>query len=56
MDAPLGKAVLGKSAQDEVAISTPGGERRFAIVAISYERAEGKKMPGTRPGQSQGEN
>jgi transcription elongation factor GreB len=56
MDAPLGRAVLGKSIQDEVAIGTPSGERRFAIVAISYEQAADKKMPGTRPGQSQGEN
>jgi transcription elongation factor GreB len=56
MDAPLGKAVLGKSAHDEVTVGTPDGERRFAIVAISYESTASKKMPGTRPGQSQGEN
>ena len=34
--APLAKALLGKRLDDEVPVALPGGERRFAIVAIRY--------------------
>ncbi len=37
MDAPLGRALLGKSLDDEVAVRTPAGERRLTIVAVSYD-------------------
>ena len=36
MDAPLARALLGKRLDDEVPVALPGGERRYAIVAIRY--------------------
>jgi transcription elongation factor GreB len=36
MDSPLGRALLGKRANDEVEVSLPGGARSFSIVAIEY--------------------
>ena len=36
MDAPLGRALLGKRLDDEVAVETPGGVRRFTVVAVDY--------------------
>ncbi len=56
MDAPLGRAVMGKALGDEVAVRTPEGERRFTVTAISYTAPPDKKEPGILPGQSQGEN
>jgi transcription elongation factor GreB len=38
MDSPLGRALLGKRTDDEVAIETPAGERRYYVVAIRYGR------------------
>ncbi len=36
MDAPLGKALLGKKIDNEVTINTPDGERNYYISAIRY--------------------
>ena len=36
MDSPLARALLGKRLDDEVAVETPGGVRRFVVVAIEY--------------------
>ncbi|HYL04215.1 MAG TPA: transcription elongation factor GreB [Steroidobacteraceae bacterium] len=38
MDSPLGKALLRKGLDEEVAVETPAGERVYLIVAIEYER------------------
>lgn len=37
MDAPLGRALLGKRLDDEVRILLPAGEQAFVITAIDYE-------------------
>jgi transcription elongation factor GreB len=37
MDAPLGRALLRKSVDDEVTIETPTGARSYVVVQISYE-------------------
>jgi transcription elongation factor GreB len=37
MDAPLGRALLGKRLDDEVRVESPSGTRTCAIVAIRYE-------------------
>jgi transcription elongation factor GreB len=37
MDAPLGRALMGKRLDDEISVEVPGGTRRYAIVAIRYE-------------------
>ncbi|MBV8910041.1 MAG: GreA/GreB family elongation factor, partial [Gammaproteobacteria bacterium] len=37
----LGRALIGKRRDDEVALVLPGGERRFVIVAVSYEAKPG---------------
>jgi len=37
MDSPLARALLGKRLDDEVTVSTPGGQRQHYIVAIDYE-------------------
>jgi transcription elongation factor GreB len=37
MDAPLGRALMGKRLDDEISVEIPGGTRRYAIVAIRYE-------------------
>jgi transcription elongation factor GreB len=39
MDSPLGRALLGKRLDDEVAVETPSGERRYVVTEIEY--AEG---------------
>ncbi len=44
MDSPLGRALLRKALDDEVAVELPGGTRKFIIVAIEYGLA-----PTTRP-------
>lgn len=36
MDSPLAKALLKKTLDDEVAVSTPDGEKRYVIVDIRY--------------------
>src|SRR3569833_1949566 len=36
MDSPLGRALLRKALDDEVAVELPGGTRKFSIVAIDY--------------------
>ncbi len=36
IDAPLGKALLGKSADDEVSIKTPSGRKLWIVLAVSY--------------------
>ena len=36
MDSPLARALLGKRLDDEVAVETPGGVRRFTVVGVDY--------------------
>ena len=36
MDSPLARAMLGKCLDDEIMVSTPKGDRYYAIVAIDY--------------------
>jgi transcription elongation factor GreB len=36
MDSPLGKSLLGKRLDDEVAVHLPGGATTFTVVAIDY--------------------
>jgi transcription elongation GreA/GreB family factor len=36
MDSPLGRALLGKRVEDEIAVETPSGERRYVVVEITY--------------------
>jgi transcription elongation factor GreB len=55
MDSPLGKAAMGKAVGDEFVLRAPQGERQLRVTAVSYRRSEGKKKPGTSPGESQGE-
>lgn len=40
MDAPLGRALLGRQVDDEVAIDTPGGRTRYYVIAIRYNMPE----------------
>ncbi len=37
IDAPLGKALLGKCVDDEVSIKTPSGRKLWYVLAVSYE-------------------
>jgi transcription elongation factor GreB len=37
MDSPLGRALLRRRIEEEVAVETPSGSRIYAIVAIEYE-------------------
>jgi transcription elongation factor GreB len=39
MDAPLGRALLRKTVDDEVIIEAPGGQRTYVVVEISYEKS-----------------
>jgi transcription elongation factor GreB len=39
MDAPLGRALLRRALEEEVAVETPTGRRVYLIVAIEYESA-----------------
>ena len=39
MDSPLGKALLRRRIDEEIAVETPGGSRLYVIVAIEYERS-----------------
>ena len=41
MDSPLGRALLRRALDDEVAVELPGGTRKFIIVAIEYARNTG---------------
>lgn len=36
-NSPIGRALIGKSVEDEVAVETPGGRRSFVIVDVVYE-------------------
>ena len=36
LDAPMAKALLKKSLDDEVAVETPSGTKRFVIVGVRY--------------------
>lgn len=42
MDSPLGRALMRKALDDEVAVELPGGVRKFVIVEITY----GASPPG----------
>jgi transcription elongation factor GreB len=55
MDSPLGKAILGKKAGDELEVATPGGPTLYVVVNVRYESSTGKKKPDQRSGESQGE-
>jgi len=37
MDSPLGKALLGRRADDELEVELPAGRQAFTIIAIDYE-------------------
>jgi len=37
IDAPMARALIGKSVDDEVQVKTPSGDRDFIITAISYQ-------------------
>jgi len=39
VDAPLGRALLGKAAESEVEILTPGGLREWYVLRVSYKGA-----------------
>ena len=39
IDSPMGKALLGKSIDSEITISTPTGEQTYWVLAIDYEAA-----------------
>jgi len=40
MDAPLGRALLGRSRDDELTLELPGGRRTLVVVAIRYDAAD----------------
>ena len=40
MDAPMGKALLGKSLDDEFTLKLPEGEAEYVITEVSYDRIE----------------
>jgi transcription elongation GreA/GreB family factor len=37
MDAPLAKALMGKSLDAQIVVNIAGTERRYTIVSIEYE-------------------
>lgn len=37
IDAPLGRALLGKAADSEISIETPSGHRIWYVIGVSYE-------------------
>ena len=37
MDAPLGRALLGRRVDDEVEVALPAGRQRFTVLAIEYQ-------------------
>jgi len=40
MDSPMGKALIGKSLDDEFSLSLPEGEAGYVITEVSYDRIE----------------
>jgi transcription elongation factor GreB len=40
MDSPMGKAMLGKSLDDEFTLMLPEGEAKYVITEVSYEKIE----------------
>lgn len=38
---PIGRALIGKYPGDSVAISTPGGEREYEVLEVSYKNPAG---------------
>ncbi len=40
IDAPLGRALLGKMAEDEISIDTPSGHKLWYVIGVSYEGQE----------------
>jgi transcription elongation factor GreB len=50
MDAPLGRAVMGKSLHDVVEVRTPEGPRQFEITAIRYGQVAAKAAPTKKKG------
>ena len=40
MDAPLGRALLGKALDDEVKVELPGGARTYVVVGVEYGERE----------------
>jgi len=40
IDAPLGRALLGKAADDEISIDTPSGHKLWYVIGVSYEGLE----------------
>lgn len=40
MDSPMGKALLGKSLDDEFTLRLPEGEAEYVITEVSYEKIE----------------
>ena len=39
MDSPIGKAVMGKMLDDEIAVETPTGRKQFAVIGVSYSKS-----------------
>ena len=37
VSSPIARALIGKSADDEVTVAAPGGDREYEIVSVSYE-------------------
>lgn len=37
IDAPLGRALLGKTADNEISIDTPSGPKLWYVISVSYE-------------------
>ena len=46
MDSPLGKSLLGKRLDDEIAVTLPAGTQTFTVVAISYAAAPAEPDAG----------
>lgn len=40
IDAPLARALLGKSLDDDVTVEAPGGERHYIVTEIEYEETQ----------------
>jgi len=45
MDAPLGRALLGKSLDDEIEVELAGGARRYLILTIEYPSEDPAAKP-----------
>jgi transcription elongation factor GreB len=39
IDSPLGRAVLGKTVDEELTVAAPEGERRYTVVDVEYDAA-----------------